>query len=307
MDSFSRETLRRWYADEVRWASGVSDARIISAFATIPRESFLPPGPWKISSPMMAESYQSTPDADVHHLYHNVMVAIDESQELNTALPSYMARVLEIASIEDGASIAQIGAGLGYYSAILSRLVGPRGTILALEVDPYLSTRCQTNLSSYPNVRCVHGDGGAHHFAPESLDLVVVHGAVTLIPTTWLAALKDGGRIVAPLSYSSEEPGQLAITSRTGDRFRVSFHQEVFTSPCIGTFGEEAADTLREAVDMYGWYTDSELRFDIANADESAWLITPHYWISMAERGEGYSCMEDHSRQLEDSTGNDAL
>lgn len=302
MDSPSLQALRRWYADEVRWASGVSNARIISAFATIPRESFLPPGPWKISSPMMLENYQSTPDADVRHLYHNVMVAIDESQELNTALPSYMARVLEIASIADGATIAQIGAGLGYYSAILSRLVAPRGAVLALEVDPYLAARCQTNLSSYPNVRCVHGDGGAHHFAAESLDLVLAHGAVTLIPTTWLAALKDGGRIVTPLSYSSEEPGQLAIVSRTGDRFRVGFHQEVFTYPCIGTFSDEYAETLREAVEMYGWYTDSELRFDLDNADESAWLITPHYWISMAARGESFSCLGDHSRQLEDST-----
>jgi protein-L-isoaspartate(D-aspartate) O-methyltransferase len=128
--------MRRWFAEEIRWASGVSDPRIISAFATIPRESFLPAGPWNISTPMMLESYQRTPDAEVHHLYHNVMVAIDSSLELNSALPSYLASVLEIASIKEGAVVAQVGAGLGYYSAILSHVVGPIGSILALEIDP---------------------------------------------------------------------------------------------------------------------------------------------------------------------------
>ena len=87
MHSLSLETLRRWYADEIRRASGITTDRIITAFANVPRERLLPRGPWHISTPMMVERYQEIPSPDVHHVYHNVMVALDPNRELNTAAP----------------------------------------------------------------------------------------------------------------------------------------------------------------------------------------------------------------------------
>ena len=63
----------------------------------------------------------------------------------------------------------------------------------------------------------------------------------------------------------------------------MDFPQEVFAYPCVGTHTEECAETLREAVEMYGWYTHSELRLDLVNGDDSAWVVTPNYWISMTE------------------------
>lgn len=284
MDSPSLQALRRWYADEVRWASGISDARIISAFASIPRESFLPNGPWHFSTGMMTESYHITPNAELHHLYHNVMIGIDPERDLNTALPSYMARVLESASIENGAKVAQIGAGLGYYSAIIGHLVGPRGSVLALEIESSIAKECQRNLASYTNTTCVNANGADYAFKSNSLDALLVHGATTHIPRGWLDSLNDGGRLIVPLSYASDEPGQLARVTRRGHTFVVEFIQEVFAYPCLGTIDESCAEALREGVEMYGWYTNSELRFDLEHVDESAWVVTPDYWISMAER-----------------------
>jgi len=281
MDSLSLDTLRSWYADEVRWASGVTNERIIAAFAEVPRETFLPPGPWHFSTAMMLESYQETPNSDVRHLYHNVMVAIDPTRELNTALPSYVASLLESASVEIGSNVAQIGAGLGYYSAILSHLVGSTGSVLALEIDRSLAEQCQINLSNHSNVTSLLADGSEYHFQQESLDAIIVHGAATHIPRIWLDALREGGRLLVPLSYSPDEPGQLARITKTRDRFRVEFQHEIFAYPCIGTCNDEYGETLREAVEMFGWYTNSELRLDVAKIDESAWIITPDYWISM--------------------------
>jgi protein-L-isoaspartate(D-aspartate) O-methyltransferase len=286
MNLFSLETLRRWYAEEIRWASGVSDPRIISAFASIPRELFLSKGPWHFSTGMMTETYQLTPTAEPHHLYHNVMVAIDPEEELNTALPSYMASVMESASIDIGSTVAQIGAGLGYYSAILSHLVGPTGSVFALEANPLLAKQCQRNLASYPNSTCLHADGSTYPFKARSLDVLIVHGAATHVPRRWLESLNEGGRILVPLSYASDEPGQLARITRQRAGFLVEFIQEVFAYPCTGTYNEECAETLREAVEMYGWYTNSELRLDLEKVDDSAWLVTPNYWISMTEDGE---------------------
>lgn len=284
MDSPSLQALRRWYADEVRWASGISDARIISAFASVPRESFLPNGPWHFSTAMMAESYHTTPDAEPHHLYHNVMIGIDPERELNTALPSYMARVFESASIANGSKVAQIGAGLGYYSAIIAHLVGPMGSVLALEVEPSLAKECQRNLASYTNTTCVNANGADYAFESNSLDALLVHGAATHIPRGWLNSLNDGGRLIVPLSYASDEPGQVARITRHGTDFLVEFVQEVFAFPCVGATDDSHAEALREGVEMYGWYSNSALRFDLEYVDESAWVVTPSYWISMTER-----------------------
>ena len=296
MHSLSLETLRRWYADEVRWASGVTTDRIITAFANVPRERFLPCGPWHISTPMMVANYQETPNSDVHHVYHNVMVALDPNRELNTALPSYVANILENASIDAGAHVAQIGAGLGYYSAIISHLVGPTGSVLALEVDPSLAKQCRINLSHYPKVDCKHTDGSTYPFEPASMDAVIVHGAATHIPRRWLEALKDGGRLLVPLSYSPDEAGQLARITRTHDRYRVEFQHEVFAYPCIGTCNDENGGALREAVEMFGWYTNSELRFDLEHIDESAWVVTHDYWISMTEDRDAHEDLTSSKR-----------
>jgi protein-L-isoaspartate(D-aspartate) O-methyltransferase len=288
MESLSLEAIRRWYADEVRWASGVADTRIISAFASVPRESFLTPGPWHFSTGMMTGTYQVTPNGDLHHLYHNVMVALDPTRELNTAVPSYMANVLDLASVKVGASVAQIGAGLGYYSAIIAHLVGPEGSLLALEIDPTLAQRCHHNLSHYQNVRCVQGDGGTYPFKRGSLDVLLVHGAATQVPKVWLDSLKPNGRIVVNFSYSPDCPGQLTRITRNHDRFLIEFHHEVFAYPCVGMYTEQGAEALQDAVETYGWYTKSEVRFDLEHLDDSAWLVTPEYWISMTEPAEAH-------------------
>src|SRR5690348_18175945 len=60
--------------------------------------------------------------------YSDVLVAIDESRQLDTGLPSLWAHVFDVLDIKEGERVVQIGCGLGYYAAILSELVGRRGT-----------------------------------------------------------------------------------------------------------------------------------------------------------------------------------
>ena len=43
---------RRRYAEELRFTAKVGSRAVIDAFATVPRERFLGPGPWRILSPM---------------------------------------------------------------------------------------------------------------------------------------------------------------------------------------------------------------------------------------------------------------
>jgi protein-L-isoaspartate(D-aspartate) O-methyltransferase len=283
MASGQNQTLRQWYAEEIRWSSGTTDERIIRAFERVPREDFLPSGPWLFSTAMIPEQFRETRDADLCNLYHNVVVAIDVARDLNTALPSYMAAILEHANLTPGDRVCQVGAGLGYYSAIIAEIVGEAGTVLALEIDSELAIQARANLASYRNVECISADGSAHPLYQDSFDSIIVNAGVSSIQHSWLKSLRDGGRLIVPLIFSEEEPGQMARIMRLGDRFRVEFVMDTMVYPCSGSYDRVSATSLRQAVEVFGWYSDTELRLDIENADESAWIVTPTYWISMIE------------------------
>ncbi len=284
MASKRLQELREWYADEIKWTAGISDDRIVRAFQRVPREDFLPPGPWLLSTAMIPEPFRETPDADPRHLYHNVVVAIDAAQDLSSALPSYMAALLDHAGIAHGARVAHIGAGLGYYTALIAEIVRDAGSVVALELDSELASQARTNLASYSNASCLCGDGSSYPLPRQSFDVVVVSAGASQLQLSWLDSLGEGGRLVVPLVFSDEEPGQVARITRHGDRFEVEFMMDAFVYPCHGSDDQIYADSLREAVETYGWYSNSELRLDVESADDSAWLVTSTYWISMIER-----------------------
>jgi protein-L-isoaspartate(D-aspartate) O-methyltransferase len=195
-----------------------------------------------------------------------------------------MAAILEYAGLTPGARVAHVGAGLGYYTALIAEIAGEAGSVVALELESELASRARTNLASYSNARCVCADGSSYQLPQNSFDVVVVSAGASQLQLTWLKSLRDGGRLVVPLVFSNDEPGQVARVTRHGDRFHVEFVMDAIVYPCQGSDEQTYADRLREAVETFGWYSNTELRLDLENTDDSAWLITSTYWISMIER-----------------------
>src|SRR6516164_7704885 len=120
---------RRAYAEELRFTAPVRSPAIVKAFATVPREHFLGPGPWRVLSPMSMAGYWTTENADPCHVYHDVLVAIDEERRLNNGQPSLWARLYDELGLTEGAHVVHVGAGTGYYSAVLAAIVGPAGRV----------------------------------------------------------------------------------------------------------------------------------------------------------------------------------
>src|SRR5690349_948825 len=118
----------------------ISSPRLLEALAAVPREDFLARGPWRVKSEA-ARSYRLTPDADPVHLYDNVLVAIDARRKLDVGLPSLWAHFIDVLDIKEKDRVVQIGCGLGYYSAILSKMVGPKGRVMAVDCDKVLAYR----------------------------------------------------------------------------------------------------------------------------------------------------------------------
>ena len=72
--------VRAAYAKQVLAAARVDNARLIQAFAAIPREDFVGPGPWMMR---WMTAYVPTPDADPIYLYTDGLVALVPERSLN--------------------------------------------------------------------------------------------------------------------------------------------------------------------------------------------------------------------------------
>ena len=186
---------RRSYAEEIRVAAPVRhNLAILKAFASVPRERFLGPGPWLIRTDM--KSYR-TPDKNPNWLYHNVLISLDARKGINNGSPALWAYLFDQLNLKPGERVLQVGAGTGYYTAIIAALVGRRGRVYAIEFDKRLAARARANLTSWPQVKVVCGD--ASTFDAGEVDVVVAHAGGTHPMALWLERLAPQGRLLMPL------------------------------------------------------------------------------------------------------------
>ncbi len=196
----------------------LTSAALVDAFATVPRERFLPPGPWLIRG-MVEGAAWSTESDDPQLVYHNVSVAIDPSRELFNGQPGLIARWLEDIGLAPGQRVVHIGTGTGYFTAVMGHVVGAKGSVHAFEVDPELARRARQNVADLPWIAVTHGDGASG--LPTDADIVLVHAGATHVLDEWLDAIADGGRLMAPLTGTM--PG-MAPTIGKGFMLRATRH-----------------------------------------------------------------------------------
>jgi protein-L-isoaspartate(D-aspartate) O-methyltransferase len=119
------------------------------------REDFLGPGPWPILR--WFRGYVPTPSADPVYLYTDDVIGILPQRNLNNGQPSLHAHLIASAAPQAGEHVVHVGAGVGYYTAILVQLTGHLGTVTAIELDPQLAARAAANLARSPQCRRVAG------------------------------------------------------------------------------------------------------------------------------------------------------
>ncbi|WP_314959249.1 protein-L-isoaspartate O-methyltransferase family protein [Bradyrhizobium cosmicum] len=221
---------RARYVELIARREQIASKRLLAALAAVPREDFVAKGPWRIKSEA-ARSYRLTPDADPVHLYDNVLVAIDARRRLDTGLPSLWAHFIDLLDVGAKDRVVQIGCGLGYFSAVLSKIVGPKGRVHAIECDERLAARAATCLRTYRNVEVVHGDGCEE--INEQADVIIVHAGFSHPHPPWLCALRPRGRLLLPLTQRDREGAALKITRR-GKGFEAEAVQQIRIFPGRG-------------------------------------------------------------------------
>ena len=278
--------LRRFYAEEVRAVSDVRSDAVFRAFATVPREHYLGPGPWQVLAPSEPGSgrYRTTEDDDPRHLYHNVLVAIDAARWLNNGQPAALALWIDALDLRDGERVVHIGCGLGYYSAILAEVVGAAGHVTALEIDGTLAARARQNLAHLPQVDVCEADGAACDLGPA--DAIFVNAGAAHVSTVWLDALRVDGRLLVPLTVARDAAGHgsggMLKVTRQPDRWTARFVSDVSIFPCIGARDAALNDQLKEAFQTRKWHAVASLRRDRHDPTATCWLHGADVCLSTA-------------------------
>ncbi|MBS1183039.1 MAG: protein-L-isoaspartate O-methyltransferase [Proteobacteria bacterium] len=274
----SIEEIRGFYAELMAAASLSSDPRLERAFAAVPREAFCARGPWKI---VVNGRYVETPSADPVYLYQNVLIALDDTKGINNGEPSLHAAWLGAVAPQRGDAVTQIGAGTGYYTAILSMLVLPTGTVTAFEIDERLADSARHNLAPYEGVTVIAADATRQPL-PRS-DVIYVNAGVAAPPADWLRALKPGGRMIFPWRPSEKVALTLLARAESGG-FSVTPLMRSWFIPCVGASSEISA--LKVPRSFAEAQSIRSIRITAERApDESAIAIYPDVWLSSAAPG----------------------
>jgi len=279
------EKARRRFAEELRYTARIRSPSVVAAFATVPREDFLGPGPWRVLSPMNLAEYWTTEDAEPHHLYHDILVAIDPVRRLNNGQPSLWAHLYDQLELEQGAHIVHVGAGTGYYSAILAEIVGCNGKVTAIEIDPELAATAQRNLAlAWPQAVVVASDGFSYR-PDHPADAIIVNAGVTHPSLVWIDALAaENGRLLVPLTTADGVGGFLLITRLGGEtrHYPARFVHWTGIIPCTGGRDPEAEARLRAALARSHFAAIRSLRRAPEDPDDTCWLAGEGWWLSTA-------------------------
>lgn len=135
---------------------------------------------------------------------------LERSEREQEESPDVAVRLLQI---PPGASVADIGAGSGYITLLLSAAVGPTGRVFANDLQPQMIEILRRRLASQnvTNVTLVQGSVDDPNLSPASVDLALMVDVYHELsrPQAMLqklrTALKPGGRL-ALLEYRKEDP-----------------------------------------------------------------------------------------------------
>ena len=200
------ETLRRQLVDEL----GIADERVRDAFLGVPRELFVP-------------TFSAAHGLEAVYRDDVIVTKTDEHglPISSSSQPRIMAIMLERLALARGMRVLEIGAGTGYNAALLKTIVGPRGRVVSVDVDPELARSARSALRRGGfAVRVVCGDGRDGYPPGAPYDRVIATVSSPFVPRAWRDQLVDGGLLELPLQLGRADVQVVVTFRRDGDRLR---------------------------------------------------------------------------------------
>ena len=176
----------------------VLDQTVLDLLLVVKREDFVPP------------QYRALAFSDME-----IPLRIDgvDTGEAMWA-PKMEARILQEVAIKGHETVLEIGTGSGYFAALLAHKAQQ---VVSVEIDPRLHAFASGNLgrAGVHNARLECGDGSRGWSGRGPYDVIVVTGALPVVPEALRTQLKIGGRLAAVVG---EDPVMSAeLITRVGD------------------------------------------------------------------------------------------
>lgn len=185
----------------------VTDARLLNALQTVPREAFVParlrPLAYMENEIVIQSGLEGTPP--------RLLLA-----------PMPLARLIQLAEVEQDDLVLDIGCATGYSTALLAHIAE---SVVGLENDQELVDQASQTLMELEidNAAVVQGALTDGYASEGPFDVIMLNGSVSEIPERLLEQLRDGGRLVGIVSEG--EVGHATVFRNSGGRIskRVSF------------------------------------------------------------------------------------
>jgi len=144
-------------------------------------------------------------DEDEGRAELDMPLALDDSQVATISAPHAYLLSYRLLDLGEGDDLLELGSGSGYGAALAAEIVGPRGTVTTIEIDPALAERARALLAPHPNVRTSVGDAVDAARVIAECNKIVCAFAVTELPREWTRALAPGSVLVAPVGRVGQQ------------------------------------------------------------------------------------------------------
>jgi protein-L-isoaspartate(D-aspartate) O-methyltransferase len=189
-------------------ARGIRDARVLAAMGSVPRHAFVD-------------------DMQQDDAYADMPLPIDSGQTISQ--PYVVALMSELADIQPGDKVLEVGTGSGYQAAILATL---GAQVFSIEIDELLARTARERLAKLGfKVEVRQGDGYAGWPEHAPFDAVVITAAPPHVPEPLESQLAENGHLVVPLGERAQD---LWLLTRTNSRIERSQVMPVRFVPMTG-------------------------------------------------------------------------
>jgi protein-L-isoaspartate(D-aspartate) O-methyltransferase len=175
---------------------GVTDRRVLEAIRRVPRHLFVP-------AEAAGQAYDDR--------------ALPIGHEQTISQPYIVAIMSELARIEPGARVLEVGTGSGYQAAVLAEMGAEVYSIEIVEPLAREAGQRLERLGYHVHVRAGDGYRGWPDAAP--FDAILVTAAPPLIPEPLKEELRVGGRLVLPVGPGGGGTQRLLVVTRTPTGF----------------------------------------------------------------------------------------